>query len=65
MDDIGTSEAAVGVCFDVDSIKNIMSDLWPNSALGNRVPASIAYCPWIPWTCCRLKGESDHSFRLL
>jgi parallel beta-helix repeat protein len=57
----GTDEAYIGQCFPVESMLNIVAEFFPTEGLGNAVSGNVNYCPWIPWSCCVVRGDIDHS----
>ncbi len=57
----GTDEASIGQCFPVESMLNIVAEFFPTEGLGNAVSDNVNYCPWIPWSCCAIRGDIDHS----
>ncbi len=57
----GTDEAFIGQCFPVESMLNIVAEFFPTEGLGNAVSDNVNYCPWIPWSCCVVRGDIDHS----
>ena len=57
----GTDEAYIGQCFSVESMLNIVAEFFPTEGLGNAVSGNVNYCPWIPWSCCVVRGDIDHS----
>ena len=59
-DSTGTAEAYIGQCYAVDSMKNTVAELFPAEGLGNGVSDNVDYCPWIPWSCCVVRGDVDH-----
>jgi hypothetical protein len=60
-DSSGIAEVYIGQCYSVDSMKNTVAELSPDEGLGNRVSENVDYCPWIPWSCCVVRGDVDHS----
>ena len=57
----GTAEVYIGQCYSVDSMKNTVAELFPAEGLGNGVSDNVDYCPWIPWSCCVVRGDVNHS----
>lgn len=57
----GTDEVYIGQCYAVDSMMNTVAELFPAEGLGNGVSDNVDYCPWIPWSCCVVRGDVDHS----
>ncbi len=60
-DSTGTAEAYIGQCYSVDSMKNTVAEFFPIEGLGNSVSDNVDYCPWIPWNCCVVRGDVNHS----
>jgi len=57
----GTAEVYIGQCYSVDSMKNTVAEFFPIEGLGNSVSDNVDYCPWIPWSCCVVRSDVDHS----
>jgi len=56
----GIDEASIGQCYSVSSMKNTVAEFFPAEGLGNGVSDNVDYCPWIPWSCCVVRGNVDH-----
>jgi len=60
LDSLGSDEAAVGQCFDVATMANLVAESQPDSGLGNIVRGAIDYCPWRTASCCLDRGDINY-----